>query len=210
MDFICFVCRLLCDIRWKASCGFSSLSKGDALREKFIKSENPIEELQQHIDQQMFTVFSEEDAREMALEEGVKWLEKLEKEVKDFPWEPNLESRQQYVYGLFLEHPEYMMAEMGIPHYFDELTPEGRLVRFGEYIGEKRLCAKIENDLKRQLGPDAMEIFNQETPDQDAFVKALSSAGWNEMGVRWKTVLKIALAVGCAAAVIAGTIFSGD
>ncbi len=54
-----------------------------------------------------------------------------------------------------------------------------------------------------------MEIFNQETPDQDAFVKALSSAGWNEMGVRWKTVLKIALAVGCAAAVIAGTIFSG-
>jgi hypothetical protein len=145
----------------------------------------------------------------MALEEGVKWLEKLEKEVKDFPWEPNLESRQQYAYGLFLEHPEYMMAEMGTPHFFDELTPEGRLVRFGEYIGEKRLCAKIENDLKRHLGPDAMEIFNKEIPDQDAFVKALSSASWNEMGVRWKTVLKIALAVGCAAAVIAGTVFSG-
>lgn len=186
------------------------LSKGDELREKLISSKNPVEALRQHIDLEMFKkTFTQEECIEMALEEGAGWLEKLEKEVEEFPWKPTDESRRDHAYMLFRNNPEFMMAEMGKPTGFDKLTPEGKMVRFGRFIGEKRLAAKIENDLTRQLGPDAMEAFNKETPDNNAFVAALKSASWSEWGIRWKTVTKIALSVVCAAAVIGGSFFSG-
>jgi hypothetical protein len=187
------------------------LSKGDELREKLIKSKNPIEALRQHIDFEMFkeSNFTQEECIEMVLEEGASWLKKLEKEGKEFPWKPTDESRRDHAYMLFRNNPEFMMAEMGKPIGFDNMSPEGKMVRFGQYIGEKRLAAKIENELTRQLGPDAMEVFNQETPDQSAFVAALKSADWSELGIRWKTVAKIVLSVVCAAAVIGGSFFSG-
>lgn len=186
------------------------LSKGDELREKLISSKNPVEALRQHIDLEMFKkTFTQEEYIEMALEEGAVWLEKLEKEFETFPWDKTDESRRDHAYMLFRNNPEFMMAEMGNPPGFDKLTPEGKMVRFGRFIGEKRLAAKIENDLIRQLGPDAMEVFDKEAPDNSAFVAALKSASWSEWGVRWKTVTKIALSVVCAAAVIGGSFFSG-
>jgi hypothetical protein len=182
------------------------LSKGDELREKLISSKNPVEALREHIDLEMLKkTFTQEECIEMALEEGAVWLEKLEKEVETFPWDPTDESRRDHVYMLFRNNPEFMMAEMGKPPGFDKLTPEGKMVRFGRFIGEKRLAAKIENDLIRELGPDAMVAFNK----GGDFVAALKSASWSQWGVRWKTVTKIALAVVCAAAVVAGSFFSG-
>ncbi len=186
------------------------LSKGDELREKLINSQNPVEALRQHIDREMFKkTFTQVERIEMALEEGAAWLEKLEKGVEEFPWDSTDESRRDHVYVLFKNNPEFMMAEMGKPIGYDKMTPEGKMVRFGRFIGEKRLAAKIENELIRQLGPDAMEAFNKEIPDTNAFVAALKSASWSECGVRWKAVAKIGLSVICAAAVIGGTFFTG-
>jgi len=191
--------------------GLIDLSKGNDLREKLLNSKDPIEELRKFIDCEMFqgSGFTVDECTEMALQEGALWLEKLEKEGRDVPWEPNEESRRNHAFVLFLKDPGFMMAEMGKPAGFDRLTPERRLVRFGRYIGQKRLCAKITNDLKRQLGNEAMEVFNTEKPDRAAFEKALKSAHWSEWGVRWKTVLKIGLAVVSTAALILGTIGTG-
>ncbi len=184
------------------------LSKGDELREKLISSKDPIEALRQHIDLEMWKkTFTKEECRDMALEEGAGWLKKLEKEFETFPWDPTDESRRDHVYKLFEKNPEFMMAEMGKPPGFDKLPPEDKMVRFGRFIGDKRLAAKIENDLIRGLGPDAMEAFNK--GDKNAFVAGLKSASWSEWGVRWKTVTKIALSVVCAVAVVAGSFFSG-
>jgi hypothetical protein len=189
----------------------SDLSDGNTLRKKLLSSPDPLTALREIIDEEMYKAagFSEDECTEMALQEGVKWLEQLEKEVKNVPWKPTLESRRAHACELFLSKPEFMMAEMGKPRGFENMTPEGRLVRFGKFIGEKRLCAKIENDLKRQLGPEAVEVFKQANPDRAGFEKALRSANWSEWGIRWKTVLKIGLAVSCAAAIVAGTIFTG-
>ncbi len=188
-----------------------NLSKGNELREKLTNSKDPVEALRKHIDWEMFkgSGFTKEECIEMALQEGAGWLEKLEKEVEEFPWDSTDESRRDHAYMLFRNNPEFMMAEMGKPRGYDKLTPEGKMVRFGRFIGQKRLAAKIENDLKNQLGPDAMEAFKKETPDANAFVNALKSANWSQWGVRWKTVVKIVLAVACTAAVITGTIFTG-
>jgi hypothetical protein len=187
-----------------------NLSKGDELREKLIKSKDPVEELRQHIDKEMFKkTFTPNELLEMVLEEGAVWLEKLEKEAKTFPWEPTDESRRDYALMLFEKNPEYMMAEMGKPQGFDKLSFQGKIMRFGRFIGEKRLAAKIENELSRQLGPDAMEAFNKEVPDKNAFVAALKSADWSEWGVRWKTVIKIALCLLSSAAVVTGIFCSG-
>ncbi len=191
--------------------GLKHLSDGNELREKLLSSKDPVEALRQHIDLEMFkgSGFKKEECIEMALQEGVVWLEKLEKEVKDFSWDPTDESRREHVYALFRNNPKFMMAEMGVPKGFEKLTPEGRIVRFGRFIGLKRLSAKIENDLKRQLGSEVLEAFDQKTPDPAALVKALKSAHWSEWGVRWKTVAKIVLGVACAAGIIAGTVFTG-
>jgi hypothetical protein len=153
--------------------------------------------------------FTKEECMEMALQEGAKWLEKLEKEVEEFPWDPTEESRRDHAYLLFRDNPEFMLAEMGVPKGYDQKTAEGRIASFGRFVGQKRLAAKIESDLKRQLGPEAFEAFNKENPDVAVFTKALTSANWSEWGVRWKTVAKIVLAVACAVGVIAGTVFSG-
>jgi hypothetical protein len=187
------------------------LSNGNKLRETLLKSEKPVEELRRLFDLAMIEggVFTEKECREMALQEGEKWLEKLEKEIKNPPWEPNSKSRREHVDIFFRNNPEYMMAEMGIPADFAEANSLERIRLFGSFIGLKRLSAAIENDLKRQLGPEAMDIFSQEKPDAIALKKALSSANWSEWGIRWKTVLKIGLAVGCAAALIAGLFFTG-
>ncbi len=189
----------------------NDLSKGNELREKLINSKDPIEALRQHVDLEMFrgSAFTKEECMEMALQEGAAWLEKLEKEVEEFHWDSTDESRRDHAYVLFRNNPEFMLAEMGIPKGFEKMSSEGRMVRFGRFIGQKRLAAKIENDLKRQLGPEAIEAFNKETPDAAAVKTALKSADWSELGVRWKTVAKIVLAVACAAGIIAGTIFSG-
>lgn len=184
------------------------LSQGDELRERVINSTDPVKELKQHINKEMWagSRFSTKECIDMALEEGAAWLEKLEKEV---PCNQTDESRRDLIYKLFEKHPEYMTGEMGIPIGFDEMTPVGKMVRFGQFIGEKRLEAKIKNELTRQLGPDAMEVFYKESPDRNAFVAALKSASWSEWGVRWKAVAKIALCVVCSAAVVAGSFFSG-
>lgn len=191
--------------------GLVGLSKGNDLREKLLNSKDPIEELRKYIDSKMFkgSDFTGDECREMALQEGAIWLEKLEKEGREVPWEKTEESRRKHALVLFLNDPEFMMSEMGKPAEFDRLTPIKRLVRFGRYIGQKRLSAKITNDLKWQLGSEAMEIFNTEKPDRATFEKALKSAHWSEWGVRWKTVLKIGLAVVCTAALILGTMGTG-
>lgn len=191
--------------------GLVGLSNGNALREKLLSSSDPVQELREIIDEEMYrsSDFTADECTEMALQEGATWLEKLEKKVKDFPWEPTDESRRAHVCRLFLDHPEYLMAEMGMPIGFEKMSPEGRLIRFGSYVGEKRLAAALVNELKRQLGTEAVEVFNQENPDRAAFEKALKSAHWSEWGVRWKMVLKLGLAVVSAAAMILGTLATG-
>ncbi len=150
-----------------------NLSKGNELREKLTNSKDPVEALRQHIDWEMFkgSGFTKEECIEMTLQEGAGWLEKLEKEVKEFPWDPTDKSRREHVYVLFRDIPEFMMAEMGKPLGYDKLTPEGKMVRFGRFIGQKRLAAKIEIDLKNQLGPDAMEAFNKKLQMQMSLSK---------------------------------------
>lgn len=100
-----------------------------------------------------------------------------------------------------------MMAKVDKPYGFDQLKPMGKVIAFGRFIGEKRLAAKIGNDLKRQLGPEAFEAFIK--GDRAEFEKGLKSARWSEWGVRWKTVLKIGLAIASAAAMIAGVVCTG-
>lgn len=184
------------------------LSNGDALREKLLGSPDPVKALREHIDVEMFRLgnFSKDECIEMALQEGERWLKKLEKEVKDPSWEPNSDSRREHAYHLMYNHPEYMMAEMGVTEDFARAAPEEKIRRFGLYIGRKRLAAKIENDLKNELGSDAIKAFNQKPAD---FTEALSSADWGKWGPRTKAVLKIGLAVASAAAMIVATIGTG-
>jgi|GEM_PF-2566810 len=188
-----------------------NLSNGDALREKLLGSPDPVKALREHIDVEMFRLgtFSKEECIEMALQEGERWLKKLEKEVKDPSWEPNSDSRREHAYHLMYNHPEYMMAEMGITGDFAKAAPEEKIRRFGLYIGRKRLAAKIENDLKGALGSEAIKAFNAFNQKPADFTEALSSADWGKWGPRTKAVLKIVLAVASAAAMIVATIGTG-
>lgn len=185
------------------------LSKGDEFREKLLQSSDQIQALKDHIDIEMFngSAFTEDECTEMALQEGANWLKKLEKKGEEFPWEPTDESRREHALALFLSHPEFMMAEIDKPYGFDRLSPEGKMIAFGRFVGEKRLCEKIVHDLKRELGPEAVEALVKE--DRIALEKGLKSARWSEWGIRWKTVLKIGLAVASMAALIAGVIVTG-
>jgi hypothetical protein len=184
------------------------LSDGNALREQLLGSKDPVKALSNHIDAEMFRLggFTKEECIEMALQEGERWLEKLEKEMEEPSWEQSSESRKEHAYLLMYNNPQYMMAEMGVTEAFAKADPEERIRCFGRYIGLKRLAAKIENDLKLELGSEAMETFHQKPAD---FKKILSSAHWNEWGPRTKAVLKIVLTVASSAALIAGTIGTG-
>jgi hypothetical protein len=204
---------------WRQLQLLRGLSKGDALRDRILKSPDHLEALRKEVNYRMLTQGKSREEvnlnkidelpnyEELALEEGVKWLEKLEKDIDDQPWKPTLESRKEHVRQLFLTNPRLMMAEMGYRGYFDHFEPEQIILAFGHFIAAKRLCTRIENDLSRLLGPEAIEAANKNDPV--AFDKALKSVDWSAWGTRTKAVLKIVLAVAGASAIIAGTVFSG-
>jgi hypothetical protein len=100
-----------------------------------------------------------------------------------------------------------MMGEMGQTRNWDQYDDEGRIIRFGVFIAEKRLRAKVEKDLEIALGPDALTAVKKN--DNDALVKALQSADWSHWGIRWQTTIQIALAVVGAAAAVAGIVLTG-
>jgi hypothetical protein len=204
---------------WRQLQLLRGLSKGDELRDRILKSPDHLGALREEVNYRMHTqgksreevnlneVDIDPNYEEIALEEGVKWLEKLEKEIDNRPWKLTLESRKEHVRQLFLTDPYWMMAEMGYKDCFENYEPDQIILAFGQFIAAKRLCTRIENDLSRLLGPEAIEAANKN--DAVGFEKALKSADWSVWGVRTKAVLKIVLAVAGASAIIAGTIFSG-
>ncbi len=194
---------------WRQVNVLKGLSDGTPLREELRTHANPLDLLKEKIDESMYATaaFSPEKLTDLALEEGANWLEKLEKENLPHAWKPTLESRQEHARQLFLDHPEYMMSEMGETEGFNQLSPEGKIIRFGRFIAAKRLCTHLENELVRLLGPGAVEAANKNDPV--AFEKALKSADWSQWGVRWKTVFKICAALTGLSAIVAGTILTG-
>ncbi|MBS0647879.1 MAG: hypothetical protein JSS10_01485 [Verrucomicrobia bacterium] len=185
-----------------------SLEQGSQLRAQLLASKDPFKEFEKEVDLRMYHESSStvQQLKDMALEEGAAWLEKIEKE-NEVPWKPTLESRKEYVRELFRQNPAWMMSQMGVTLHFENLSPEQKLVRFGRFIADQRRCAKVENDLERLLGPEALEAARKQDPA--AFKKALETASWNAWGPQWKTTLKLGLALVGVAALIAGTVLTG-
>ncbi len=199
---------------WRLCQVLRGLSKGDALREKILGSKNPLSAFNREVNERMYNEKAgktEKDYTKIALEEGALWLEKLEKEAKirgkNVPWEPTLESRKEHAEKLFLKYPQWMMGEMGKTINWDHYDARGKITRFGEFVATKRLREKIENDLRRALGPDALEATKKNDPV--VLKTALESADWSHWGIRWKTVIKIALAMIGTAAIVTGTVMMG-
>lgn len=184
------------------------LEKGSELRTRLLASRDPLKEFEKEIDLRMYNEgsYTVQQLKDMALEEGAAWLEKIEKE-HEVPWEATLEGRKEYAKELFQQNPHWMMSQMGVTLNFDSLNPEQKLVRFGRFIADQRKCAKIENDLERLLGPDALEAARKNDPA--AFKKALEAASWSTWGPQWKTALKLGLALVGISALILGTFMTG-
>jgi len=194
---------------WRLCKIILDLEKGGSLRENLLKNSDPLKAFEKEVDRRMYTEgsYTGEELEEIALEEGAAWLEKLEKETKTAPWSSDLEGRKEYARELFLNHPEWMTGQMGETAHFKQLGPEGKLIHFGRFIAQQRLCAKIENDLERLLGTDALEAAKKNDPA--ALKKALEATNWTSWGAQWKTILKLGLAIVGVSALIAGTILTG-
>lgn len=198
---------------WRLCKTLIDLSNGSALREKILQSDNLLKAFEEEVDERMYNEgsYTCEELEEIALEEGAAWLEKLEIEAKTrnekVSWNPDLESRKEYARELFLTHPEWMTGQMGKTVNFDKFSPEGKLVHFGRFMASQRLCAKIENDLERFLGPDVLEAAKKNDPAE--LKKALEATNWSHWSPQWKTVIKLGLAIVGISALIAGTVLTG-
>ena len=184
--------------------GLVNLGKGGDLREELLKASDPIKALEKKVESEILQLrrltISEREA--IAVEEGALWLEKVVKEVekqgKEVDWDP---SDPEFVRRFLSANPEYMQSKMGVLPEFMQRFGTHELARFGMWMAEERLLAKLEVGYSRLLGADAIAAFKAK--DGEKFKELLVSPSWQN------GVIKLGLCLIGLVAMIAGMVLTG-
>jgi hypothetical protein len=182
---------------WKICQMLRGLSKGDNLRRQLLSKDNPLAELEGHVQLDVYKSVSNTERKEainIGIEEGALWLKKIAKEARKNNLPVHWDESEEALKTL---SKEFLLKAVG----------EDNLVLFGLMIAEKKLYALKEAVLTRELGSDAIAAAKENNPVK--FKEALEATSWTRWGPRVKAVIKLVLIATAAAAIIAGTIMSG-
>lgn len=184
--------------------GLVNLGKGKDLRDELLQTKDPIEAFRKKAEFELLKIgqLSTAELESIAIEEGALWLEKVateaKKQGKEVFW--NVQDKE-FVHSFLKSNPEYMQAKMGLTPDFVKGYRINELARFGKFMAEERLKAKLEVGYGRLLGADAIEAFK--IGNREKFTELLERPSWK------KDVIKLTLALVGLAATIAGTVLTG-
>ena len=142
---------------------------------------------------------SNEDFEKLALEEGDKWLTKLEKDWKTLGLDSlnvSKEKRKQLIKDLFLKN-EAMATFTGIP----DKRGQQLIIAFGEKLMTQRLRAAAEQKLSRTIGQDIIDKYNN-SAEKITKIEVMREIDKGMDKNRWLIFLGLLGVVICVAALV--------
>ncbi len=142
---------------------------------------------------------SEKEFAELALEEGEKWLTKLEKDWKTLGLEPlsvSKEKRKQLIKDLFLKNDD-MAKFTGI----SDKRGQDLIIAFGKKLMTERLRAGAEQKLSRTIGQSIIDKYNT-TTEQITKMEVMNEIDKGMDKNRWLIFLGVLGVLICIAAIV--------